>query len=851
MSVDWREVAKRLRSYARECGEEKLDAGQRASLVAIAARMDRGYRFTLLADEVGMGKTRIAAALIAAVRDVGGRTAVVMPGGLADQWQGELNAFDRTIPKAPVIRSYQGLIDHVRTNVSEKVRVNGSESRTPENPWLAEPVVLISHTFANMRFPLKAGSGLHWRRELLPAVERAWAGGTRQIRDRGWPEGVAATHHLAACIVRTMREENIAFNAARWEQREMEAAKYRTAILPLIGYALGRFDLVVVDEAHKSRGTDSSLSRILGPVTWTDENAFCLGLTATPVEIDAGQWTNTLRRLAGRDDAVIVNYVNGEIADAITSYVSVVEDLRTGVPDEGMATRFESAADRMQRALSPYVMRRDKWDDPVYSDFMNTHGDYRCCLPIRVGEPGSANSAGIGSSGGAVSRDWLRRIAAAEVLSLIPASSPSEKRLRIAIGRGLALGPVVEAEADEDRPDGPLDAVTAGPTAHWLNILRRDPDPSLHAHPSLRAAVNLIESIACPQDGAEPRKVLVFGTYTRSIQALVDVLNARRLLADRESWHGQTLSAELTAALDHEIGLVPGAPSRQAILDDLSRQSEMRERRIAAVLATLRGSLDDVELNDRFRQALNELLAKRAQEYTSRLMQVLEDFREDQGETWTVKAFVAAARHLFEAVENDDPEKANQDAGITLGDGIERILQDYSTRAGRFARELTGGTAPGTRRVLQAAFNRRRSNPMVVVAQSRVGREGLNLHLECRDVVLFHLEWNPAILEQQIGRVDRKGSRWMRDTAAWVETGSVGRPPTINIYPIVLAGTYDERQWTVLQGRWQLLRAQLHGEVLPRHVAEAPETEAVIRIRSAAPSFSPAGGNRQIRTSLS
>lgn len=223
----------------------------------------------------------------------------------------------------------------------------------------------------------------------------------------------------------------------------------------------------------------------------------------------------------------------------------------------------------------------------------------------------------------------------------------------------------------------------------------------------------------------------------------------------------------------------------------------------------------------------------------------------DQGEIWTDKAFVAAARRLFEAVENDDREKSGHDEDISLRPGIERILQDYSTRAGSFARELTGSTAPGTRRVLQAAFNRHRSDPMVLVAQSRVGREGLNLHLECRDVVLFHLEWNPAILEQQIGRVDRKCSRWMRDAATWVETGSVGRPPTINIYPIVLAGTYDERQWTVLQGRWHLLRAQLHGEILPRQAADAPETEAVIRIRSAAPSFLPAGGNRQTRTNLS
>ena len=89
-----------------------------------------------------------------------------------------------------------------------------------------------------------------------------------------------------------------------------------------------------------------SLSRILGPVTWKDENAFSLGLTATPVEIDAGQWINTIDRLARRNDGVTIDYPKAEIEAAVSSYVSVVEDLRTGVPDESMATRFESMADR-------------------------------------------------------------------------------------------------------------------------------------------------------------------------------------------------------------------------------------------------------------------------------------------------------------------------------------------------------------------------------------------------------------------------------------------------------------------------------------------------------------------------
>jgi SNF2 family DNA or RNA helicase len=48
----------------------------------------------------------------------------------------------------------------------------------------------------------------------------------------------------------------------------------------------------------------------------------------------------------------------------------------------------------------------------------------------------------------------------------------------------------------------------------------------------------------------------------------------------------------------------------------------------------------------------------------------------------------------------------------------------------------------------------------VLVAQSVVGREGLNLHRACRTVILLHPEWNPGVVEQQIGRVDRLSSYW-------------------------------------------------------------------------------------------
>lgn len=73
-----------------------------------------------------------------------------------------------------------------------------------------------------------------------------------------------------------------------------------------------------------------------------------------------------------------------------------------------------------------------------------------------------------------------------------------------------------------------------------------------------------------------------------------------------------------------------------------------------------------------------------------------------------------------------------------------RIVGELNSPHGGFARLMNGDTSPRTRRLLQLAFNRERSSPRVLVAQSMVGREGLNLHRACKTVVLLHPEWNPG-----------------------------------------------------------------------------------------------------------
>jgi superfamily II DNA or RNA helicase len=85
------------------------------------------------------------------------------------------------------------------------------------------------------------------------------------------------------------------------------------------------------------------------------------------------------------------------------------------------------------------------------------------------------------------------------------------------------------------------------------------------------------------------------------------------------------------------------------------------------------------------------------------------------------------------------------------------------------ATEMHGGMSAAERGDVQQSFNDRGGILLATDAAS----EGLNLQHRCRLVVNYELPWNPARLEQRIGRVDRIGQRRtvhaltlvMRDTA--------------------------------------------------------------------------------------
>ncbi|AKT42530.1 helicase-related protein [Chondromyces crocatus] len=184
-------------------------------------------------------------------------------------------------------------------------------------------------------------------------------------------------------------------------------------------------------------------------------------------------------------------------------------------------------------------------------------------------------------------------------------------------------------------------------------------------------------------------------------------------------------------------------------------------------------------------------------------------------------------------------EDADEEQAVLRQQALRALLEDDDGRQSFHARLLQGATRWETRRYLQAAFNRPGASPWVLIAQSQVGREGLNLHESCRVVVQFHAEWNPAVLEQQIGRVDRKGSLWEQRARKWLEDGAQGEPPFVEVRQLIFEGTYDAFQWDRVMRRQHVFDASLFGSLLPAEAWDRLPEGRLGELLAAAPSFRP------------
>jgi superfamily II DNA or RNA helicase len=881
MFQGWEAVAEHLRQQADlqdQLANEKdedsthLNPGQRASLRAIASRIVRNG--VVIADEVGMGKTRIAVEVARCVIKSGGRVAILVPPGLGYQWKAELQ--DGGINDVPaILRSLSAYL---------------AAWSDPQQPWFAKQTVMVSHAFTNWRLSKNAAV---WRWALVPELYARWRDITDQRLPRGYHDNPtlakgwtcgAAAKSIVAGLPKNRKHpiwrllEN--FAEIQWP-RPLDAAEYaqygpmRSLLERSVGIGLGAFDLIITDEAHKSRGTESGLSRLLEGVVVSSDTARRLALTATPVELDVSQWHSTLSRL-GLDSATLVR-----VQEAASHYADAVKRVRQAWRSSPEArAAYKIAAARFQETLSPYLLRRDKREDPDVRSFHEHSG-----LPINA----YRKELEISVKTADLSTAWRKAVCAAESLSVVTrqSSDPVAKRLRLTLGNGHGIAALLDqikrgeedhrqeqfdgdntASEQKDETGNSADVKRQQRAEWWLNVISQafdQGDESLFDHPAIKGAVEAIE-----KETQQGEKVLVFGRFTRPLRALVDLLNAREMLRrvqNKEPWPQAKVHGDRDGDAENSEWLAVRAAHRQLMsplqLDTLDetlrigyererqRREQFRERLIAGIEREWQGNNSGAHFKaifDAFRRSVDANTASEKVEQNSlalvarAMMELLESPDAETPE------YASTFCQLIEAVcdkddGDDDDHEIDDDKATELWDQIEaRLRGEYTRTQGGFARLMYGGTSPESRRMIQLAFNRAKSFPRVLVAQSLVGREGLNLHKSCRIVVLLHPEWNPGVIEQQIGRVDRVDSRWCNELKKALNSETpADQLPRIEVRPVIFRGTYDEHNWKVLRERWDNLRAQLHGDVISPEFANPThdDHELFDEIFDAAPNFSP------------
>ncbi|MBE0458239.1 DEAD/DEAH box helicase [Pseudoalteromonas prydzensis] len=854
--LGWEKVAKIIKDTL--AFNERLNSTQKESVNAILNRI--ANTGVIIADEVGMGKTRIAVELIHAVKQAGGRTAIIVPTTLGFQWQKELN--DREADLAP-----QHTVNSLWRFMSAWADGDKQEH------WDKQSVILLSQNFANWRI---GGNSHSSRWALLPEVYAQW----RKAKNNRLPNGynshedlkymdaeycarriVEQTYYLSNsdprkkilyCII-----ENFEWGVNSFGGDNFSAgSEYRNLLEKTVGLGLGSFDLVVIDEAHKSRGESSSLSRILNEIIIQNDNGRRLAMTATPVELNVEQWQQMLNRieLSESDQQPILKSVD--------NYAKAVAKLKLyWKVDEQSRLSFQRAARAFENSLKPYLLRRDKRQDPTIQQFHSVSN-----LPINAYRKHTQVEIKVEE----LSEQWKQIVCSVEGLSAASImQDATSKRARLTLANGHGIAAIIDNSAysshedDDDELESDLnnDDSKKLQRAHWwkkqITEVYASGDESLYQHPALLKVISEIEN-----NLMLGQKALVFGKLTKPMRILVNLLNAREMLRrldKKEFWPQTKVHISDKENDDSEVHAAKFASKQlglnwsiDEINDRLKRQYEKHANQVDQTKQHLIENIEhSISLLDTRCEQLFKAFKKSVEQACSEehavltfMTRAIYELSDSSDFNLTSEEVAQGFIDLMGAVTAENEGDADGDGQLDekeaskLWPCIEaRVKEEYEHVRGGMARLMYGNTSAASRRMLQLGFNRKNSFPYVLVAQSVVGREGLNLHQACRFVYLLHPEWNPGVVEQQIGRVDRLGSRWEKEFYEQQDQG--GELPFIEIKQVIFKGTYDEYNWQVLHARWDQLRSQLHGVVIPISERDDAFSHYYDELCSAAPDFTP------------
>ena len=603
-----------------------------------------------------------------------------------------------------------------------------------------------------------------------------------------------------------------------------------------------------------------------------------LAMTATPIELDESQWSQMLSRIKVNQKEI------NSILESVQDYASVVRKIRACPTNVEIRKEYAENSRKFQDALSPYLLRRDKRQDHAVKEYVKVtkmpYETYRKKTTIDVDLQ-------------KLDPNWRHSICAAEALSIVTSglkdkNSEELKRLRITIGNGHGIAAMVDQSTFEDNSDeiddSPIPPQKSEENSEtgqskkleralwWGKIMQRpfadqSGDEIIYGHPAIQAAIEEIEKVTLNGE-----KVLVFGKYTRPLRCLVRLLNARAMLRTlfytQQFWPQASVSPDDVLAVNVAVRQLKFGCTIDQVNEKLgyrySKFKQSRERfrdRIREIVAQMmENKLSHSFMNSGMRSlfyAFEKTIAKNSEQETNSLgivARALSEFIDEDGlnSSDASEIFIREFTNIITALSDRDELNADIDADSSAdpfdADKLwpilfERLEQEFKGNQAKYSQIMFGETSQSSRRMIQLAFNRPKSSCRVLVAQSMVGREGLNLHKECKTVVLLHPEWNPGVVEQQIGRIDRVGSYWQRELEKEIQNSepiNIQTVPRINIRPVIFKGTYDEYNWKVLESRWSDLRAQLHGVIINGDISSDEELRCIYdEISKNTPNFSP------------
>ena len=873
---------------------EWLDLGARGVAKADSDRQTRSARLVtevlserpgfVLADEVGMGKTYVTFGHIGlrADQERGLRTLIVAPSGdLAAKWRNDLLEFAEK-PSVAARSLGRALRPQVGTSTSALLEargpgvvittlsaVVGGLARTPEfdRAWMFEAALHGSRRHQKTRNRLA-------RYFRVPAATRRWAAGGDLFGvsiERGLP---IARRYLAPFLIDESSRRRDEFDAA-----------LRAARRHLIRSRLPRYDLLVLDEAHKLKNPTSKryeyLEQILGGRFET-----MLFLTATPFQIDLSELAAVLGLLGhargtGREQLVDLTAAVIERADQYRQSFGQLERSWRACPSERacldpaaeltppeqvVQAAYQDAIEKRDGLASVLakVMLRERKDKSHRSERI---GSLRRALDPQTARRGGVVVEGAGRVAFAASvrlfhemrrnrRPTFDPVVLQSLTSSYEAFRNSQVRTRATRGREPFLAGLIDAFAETG--DHPKIAEVVDVTV--AAALRGE--KTLIFTERLESAQALARAISdrITADAAELERRYAVDAPKR-IEMLVDEF-ANRRSALSLPWRDNLLHTYLPLV----------APERE--LRQLTRNRELRpvisralkEAATGVAAATARkrdivAAAVAVEQHVLARASMSD----EARRYGFALLAAPEDADEDHGSerATDLPQFDAgdALRLLksvsgFWARSTDLPRFADLEphlrrsfvstvrGALTREDtetrvallraltgptgGSRAIVLDRAMASSRWhpirdrvarfldlvlehettelrtswvnalamtrgaVARLTGGEDDRERTSRGRAFNTP-FRPYVVVATA-VSQEGLDLQRECSHVIHHDLSWNPAALEQRVGRVDRIHSR----TGRLREIDSVTE---LEIDIPIIRGTIDERMWRVVSDR--------------------------------------------------